>query len=481
MYKKTDSQTKRQNTKENSILKNTQNIVLLLCVLVVVAACDSGSRIQNYHVGTKGVVFQPISSNPAIIYEEEEFALGLTLINLGAASIENATLLVNYDDYFLSLQDGSKDAKKLNINLPARSIENPTGGVDYFEYLFKSKTLEVSRSAVNNNINFNLCYAYNTDMTTEVCIDTLSRSAGQGAAVCKAKDYSGGSGQGAPIAIKKIEPEMLRVGENLKPIFRIYVENMGNGYSLSPIKELCNDPTKNAGELNKIHVKAWISADMELSCTPQDPRFVEKELVVRCEVKSEDLINFNKNLASRMTVLRVRLDYNYVDSYSSKLEIKRINPVDIKNQNVCGYYEVLDGNTCVSLCEYCVKNPSSDSCKKNIPTKDFAFSSDFGCACDKQKCLSLNKDGKCIFGYCSGSSYCCSVNECRDKADGTQCGDNYVCLSGKCSTTTECAHTLGPQNYTCTNINNCDNSTGSPITTGLCNGKEDNVCCKALA
>lgn len=457
-------------------------IISVIFVLIVVSACDVNKAPTTYHLGMKGIVLDKASSNPDIVYEEETFALGMMITNQGAANVNNGVLMVNFDDYFLELDNTQSQVSKIQpVTLQGKSIYNPTGGADYLEYVFKAKVLGVARESIDTRINFNLCYRYNTDITTEVCIDTKTRTSDQRIYACKGKEYVSNAGQGAPIAITKIEPEMMRVGNSVRPLFRIYIKNMDDGYTLNPDYNLCSNPTKNAAELNKLKVRAWISADIELNCSPEEVRLVEGETIARCFVKDVNLDHFSKDKSNHITMLRVLLDYDYVYSEAINLKIKRVNEVNIKSPSVCGYYEIESNGECISLCDFCVRNPNNEACTRNLnASSKFSWdtASDFKCACSKEKCLALNKEGKCIFGYCPGTSYCCATDECRDKADGEQCGDNYVCLNNICATNmTECTYKFGAQNYTCSQKTLCNQTT---IKTGYCPGEETNVCCKTL-
>ena len=233
--------------------------IALGILLVLVTACTGNQSSTNYHLGTQGIVLEKLSSNPDKVYEQETFALGLMLKNQGAADTTNAILMANFDDYFLELAQDSQVSKIQQLTLAGKSIESPSGGADYLEYVLTAKTLGVIRTSVESKVNFNLCYNYNTDLTTEVCIDTRTRTADQRTYACKGKDYSSNNGQGAPISITKIESEMMLVGDNVRPVFRIYIRNAGEGYTLNPELGLCSNPTQNAAELNKIKVSAWIS------------------------------------------------------------------------------------------------------------------------------------------------------------------------------------------------------------------------------
>lgn len=457
-----------------------QTIIIILALLVINGCSNQTNNSKIIHTGTKGLVIEKLPGTPTTIYEGESFSLGVFLKNQGSEDITRGILRVNFDDYFMELNKiDSKEGISKEVKLKGKSIENPAGDSDYLEYVFNSKPLGVIRDSVNVKINFNTCYDYKTDLTTEVCIDTRSRTSDQRTFACKAKTFTSNTGQGAPIAITKIETELIRVSSNnmIKPVFRIYIKNTGKGYTLTPEPSLCDNPTINTDKINKLKIKAWISSNIELTCNPEIVRINSGETIARCSVKDEDLNNLRVKTTNYITILRVLLEYNYVDTEEFNLKIKRVEEFEIKPQNICGFYEIEQNGECVSLCDYCVKNPSASECMKNINPDIFKWSdaSDFSCACTKEKCLTLSKDGKCVFGYCPGSSYCCSSDECRDKPDGSQCGENYVCINNKCSNQTKCEYNFGAQNYSCNNINNCINNT---IKRGFCPGDTKIVCCK---
>lgn len=451
---------------------------MMLLLLFTVSACGPSTPIDVFHTGVSGVEIELVKGNPDEVYEEETFGTVFFLKNSGAYPIDSSNpgyLAVSYDDYFLNLSE----RKIFNFILEPKSMGNPTGEYQVFEFVFKAKKFLIQRQSVETEIKFNYCYPYSTELTTTVCVDTKVRTVDSTTPVCKLTDYKSSSGQGAPIAITKIEPEMLVVGNSLRPLYRITIENLGQGYTINQTyKDVCADINKAKAResLNVVRVSGKLSSDYELECNPSEVRLnSESQAITRCYVKDEDLKDFNRNSNTYSSVLYLKADYAYVDTYSKELEINRINEVEIKSLDSCGYYEREKNGKCISLCQYCVENPGSNDCKKNMPVEDFAFDASFGCQCSEKKCISLSKDGKCIFGYCKGSSYCCSTDECRDKIDGSPCGDYNVCRDNKCMLNeTLCINRFGAQNYTCMDINSCDNNTIKKL---QCDKGNDWVCC----
>ena len=69
------------------------------------------------------------------------------------------------------------------------------------------------------------CYRYKTIADPKVCIDPNPFRAVQERKVCEVRDQSLGGGQGAPVAVTKIEEQ---VGSD-KIHFRIFIQNVGDG------------------------------------------------------------------------------------------------------------------------------------------------------------------------------------------------------------------------------------------------------------
>ncbi|MFB6198458.1 MAG: hypothetical protein ABEI52_09365, partial [Halobacteriaceae archaeon] len=79
------------------------------------------------------------------------------------------------------------------------------------------------------------CYLYTTHAAPVVCIDPAPNS--QTTKSCTPSTYDGSDGQGAPVAVTKVEPESSR----RRAIWHIDIKNIGNGEVWNPGRiEKCN-------------------------------------------------------------------------------------------------------------------------------------------------------------------------------------------------------------------------------------------------
>jgi hypothetical protein len=225
----------------------------------------------------------------------------------------------------------------------------------------------------------------------------------------------------------------------------------------------------------------------QLVCKPAVLKLHEdgEDNFFQCIVPQTDQFPITRrNYAS---LLSVQLDYSYVqvDTWDLKIKNGDADNFDIGGITTgCKNYEmptVKNGqNTCVSICEYCSypANVNSPNCTKNKPTNFVGWQNNFTCGCSQEKCNVLSKDGKCIFGYCPGSNYCCTTNVCLNAQDGTECGDNSVCVKNVCEKSiSECDWLKGVEGKSCMNQTKCASGT---IETGLCPGAVTNVCCNPM-
>ena len=144
---------------------------------------------------------------------------------------------------------------------------------------------------------------------------------------------SAGDGQGAPVAITKVEVEMLPDGSNLekvRPYFLVHIGNKGNGLVVSKdkINEACTGQSLQHTDLNNVTIKAMLS-DSILDCSVEGSneesaklRLRDKEDVVRCMIRDEDLIDSNTDAYS--SPLQIVLDYGYTFTISKNIIIEKV-------------------------------------------------------------------------------------------------------------------------------------------------------------
>jgi hypothetical protein len=468
------------------------HIIIALCVLSLVLAGCSGSGTYNAKtskIGTQGLIIELSKSNPKSVYEHEEFGTALFIKNMGSTDVteENPAMLrVNYDTYRLSSAGGYYDEYRLglgdyntlevpNIILRGKSQYYPVGEDKAAAFYFTSNSLTHLREGAKTEVSYNLCYPYATTMTTMTCIDTKKVTNDASAVACESTPYSGTAGQGAPIVITKIEPEILLQNDYVRPQFKIYIQNVGKGYVTST--QRCGEVNINDRDsLGRVRVEAWLSEE-KLECGPDNIgslKLVDSESFIRCSLPKYDN-GYSKLKKNYITPLEIRIDYTYTDIDKIEVEINRNDAyVSETQQGMCNSYEIEYNNKCITKCEYCAAHLGDPICQSNDLNQEFSIGKDFSCSCDLTTCNTKQEKGNCIKGYCPGNSYCCSTNKCDtwQIEYAGQCIDKCY----YCSKVNPLDYKLCPQSFNFTNFN-CEliskaqcQSAGQACITGYCGG-----------
>ena len=436
-------------------------VLAFACIFIIASGCTSNQATPTYYTGTTGIHLEFYSGNSKEALENDAFSLGMSLKNLGTYSLtrdNKGVLTINYDDYYLELDQ--KFASGYPIVLHAKDVTYPLGDEDTLEVNFKTKQVNKMSDFITTKIGFNICYPYKTEASIITCIDTKFGVQADNAQACKSTTYTNIEGQGAPLSISQIVPEMKIINEKdlVLPQFKIYITNKGKGKVMKSTPNTCgsNDARLAIDGMNNVTVSAILSGK-PMICEPSEIKLKDNaENFVRCSV-SPDSTEFKRTKKNYVAPLTVKLDYVYLDSETYTMQIKSNKDVTVVVPK-CGVLEKEDNGKCISLCTYCISNPTAAECQKGIPTQNFAYTKDFGCYCDSNQCSGLAKEGKCIFGKCSGGTECCATNECDNAQDGVSCGDNLVCKDHKCTSTTGCEWLAQQtkENFTCRSKETCD-------------------------
>ncbi len=165
------------------------------------------------------------------------------------------------------------------------------------------------------------CYLYTTFANEMVCIDPAPFE--DRPKVCRSTTITRTDGQGAPVAITKIEPEPTKN----KVIFDIEIKNMGRGqiFDMGQMN-LCGPygpGTLTRKELNKVYILDARIGEQQLQCTPD--RMTPIELVngirnIRCIYN----IDYQSVKTAYETPLVIELGYGYQETSQANVQIKRV-------------------------------------------------------------------------------------------------------------------------------------------------------------
>jgi len=291
---------------------------------------------------------------PKEIFENSILPIGLRLYNEGAYDISGGYLSVGLENDYMEMYDGSlksihervnfRDPEHIQFDLKGKTVEHPEGEEEVITFTVNTKDLNVRDPQSETHmslVSITSCYEYQTKAVETVCIDTdvygfkgrIETSDGKGA--CEVKPLTLKS-QGAPVAVTKIDGEMLPDKDDpstIKPRFTITVKNLGIGQVVKKesIRAACSSDPVGYEEWNHINVKVYISTiseDNKLDCdvtnykARDDGEIIlkQKEESIRCSYEE----GFEETRGVFSSPLYILLEYGYTDTISREVKIKKV-------------------------------------------------------------------------------------------------------------------------------------------------------------
>jgi hypothetical protein len=305
-----------------------KSIVFLLIMLIFVG-CSCNRKGQNineineaYHSGTQGIEINFVNNAPpSRVYEGDTLDIAIELKNKGAypqsETFQGKLEISGFDPSSIS---GSWDGgNSIPVDLEGRSQYNPEGGYDVMVYKERSGVhVPFDADYYEPNILVHACYKYKTVADPMVCIDPDPNEIVEERKVCEVGDVSIGGGQGAPIAVTKVEED---VGSD-KIYFRVYISNVGGGSVMLPGSYSSCPYDVDLEDLDKVVADIKLPYDASPDCSPSgtssDPiRLVDGRGFIFCK--------FSKPAtdSAYTTSLNIELDYTY-STYASR-QIRIVN------------------------------------------------------------------------------------------------------------------------------------------------------------
>lgn len=334
--------------------------LLLIVLSVLLISCQfsgtstAGQREIETHVGFDGLTAEfSKDAPPQVVFEESRFPILLKLRNNGAYDIKEkkGTITIGREkDYVTRLDQAtstkvgvfSEGSDSASFDVDGKSILNPYGEEILLQWNAKAGKLDPQSEIKQSVITATLCYPYQTILTATICIDPDTFGLRPGKKACNVKDIGFGSGQGAPVAVTRIEQQMIPHGDtSIKPQFLIFLENRGKGtpVNIFNYNDICTKPFSDTKNLwNTVRIKAFVSGNKQLICCPNaegrcsesetNPdnmagiiRLKDNKNFVRCVFQNKDAVP--KNYDAYTSPLKVELDYGYVQSLSANFNIHK--------------------------------------------------------------------------------------------------------------------------------------------------------------
>lgn len=340
----------------------------LIILIIPITACtlqfgSSGSRPSkdvDVRVGFNGLTIEFLKNTPPPrVFEGSTFPVIIKVKNIGAFSLGKTGDTNNYNkaiislgvekDYTYSVQllanqivQELDDKNLAGFSLEGKSKVNAKGGEEIVSYSVKAGKLDPQSEAHPSTVIATLCYPYETVLSASVCIDSDIGGVLPGKKVCKVQDLVFGNGQGAPVAVTKVEVQMLptqasqesvAVG-NVLPQFLILVENRGGGTVIkrSSVDDFCIKSDTTYKDLNIIKVTASLGGK-ELNCEPKEKdesgnkidephaavKLKDKRELARCTLKEGTPVPQGAYLSP----ISITLSYGYSQTISANYFIEK--------------------------------------------------------------------------------------------------------------------------------------------------------------
>jgi len=314
-------------------------LVFILIFLAAFSGCQTnGENPTNFnpYQGTAGISLEFLKNAPPNqAYQGEQLSVVANLHNQGAYSVvknssqdDQIFFHLTFDNYYFR----ALTQEKGSIGLDGKNYYDQFGESRTLEFVLEAKELEGQRESPESQIIFNLCYPYHTKLVQDVCLDSDPFNLDQRKKTCESQTHTF-TGQGAPIAVTKIEPRMsVRTDDEdntfVSPSFTLTFQNKGTGNVISrtfekPLEDQCsikNTGITEFGKTGKLDVRL---SRRNLVCKPDVLNFVNNEAKTTCYVEGEGQQFIPLTFVTQPDILYIDLDYIYLDAETKTVEIVR--------------------------------------------------------------------------------------------------------------------------------------------------------------
>jgi hypothetical protein len=293
---------------------------IIFILIIFTSGCQTGVynpdktlQTTDFHTGTEGIYMRFLQDTPPRrIYTNTPMEIMVEYSNKGAGNIAGGKLyLSGFDKQYIMPYPEMQP----NIEAEGKSAFNPYGTITQIATFSVSQvTLPYNVDKVTQTIKATACYEYMTEASIEVCIDPKTTTTLRERTCMPQSSYSAGSGQGAPVAVTRVEQETYQN----KLQFRIYFSNVGGGTVLK--NTAINDchTSLNRVDANKLEVVSVEYSGKTMNCKPLNPITLDESGngFVFCEsYLSPDQKDTYK------TVLQIKLRYGYRSSIQTDVDI----------------------------------------------------------------------------------------------------------------------------------------------------------------
>ncbi|MBT3814921.1 hypothetical protein HOE37_00410 [Candidatus Woesearchaeota archaeon] len=281
---------------------------------------DTAAALTAVQTGTQGVEIQIIQNQPpALIYDDNELIAMVEVHNKGNDDIEIPDCYIQVTGFDKSIISGSFTnsipcAANMGV-LEGKNVYNTLGATNVIQFTSPNVNLPTDVFEYNPVLNFLTCYRYTTTANPQVCIDPLFYQITSEQKACIPHDVGMGGGQGAPVGVSYVGVDM--IGD--KAIFEINVVNNGGGRVLDYGANIqnCGGASLEYKDLDVVEFEVSLNDGSPLNCKPLNHK-------VRLTNNQGKIVCTSNNIGNSNayeTILQVKFDYSYIDSYTQPLKI----------------------------------------------------------------------------------------------------------------------------------------------------------------
>ncbi|MFC1801682.1 lipoprotein [Nanoarchaeota archaeon] len=282
-----------------------KKILILFLLVLFLTSCniiggkkDNGLIATNFKTGTDGLEVEIVEGVPPDeIYEGNSFGIGLKIHNKGAYDVNNGQIrIAGFNEEYTTLDRWQSELGLLE----GKSITAPDGDYYIEEFQGDNKNIPEGASEYIEKFFIYVDYDYETEANTDICINPNFYDIKSSLESCEPTKTVSFSGQGAPVAITKVEqvvsPES---GNQVKLQFKLTIKNKGSGKVLGPII------------VDEVKI-----ANRRLQCSPREIDLEKDDTVVCSGTQSLQ--------GAYITPFSAKLYYTYQTKTSNKLTIKSL-------------------------------------------------------------------------------------------------------------------------------------------------------------
>lgn len=302
--------------------------ILFIIILIILISCEKNNNVPKIQIGTKALQIDFLPQAPPFeVHENETFNIFAEIKNIGTQNIDELSdskglLIVDVDDQYVRIKK-----EIIPFFIEGKSLLNPIGGSMLLQKKATAKALPIQQERMSTKIIIGTCFKYSTNSGIDICIDTVPEKLGK--KVCNIQTKIISEGQGAPVAITKIESKMLPSWDDKKtiPEFTIYIQNLGGGEIINKDKVLlaCD---KNERELierqdfDLIDVKVSLPQLGELTCNKPSLSLQLTDKKVVCKYDNNGGIS--KTMSTFISSLAINLRYGYFQTAVKPIMILKV-------------------------------------------------------------------------------------------------------------------------------------------------------------